>query len=216
MKTLIAPSILSADFGRLGDEIARVAAAGADWIHVDVMDGRFVPNITIGPLVVAAARRATPLPLDVHLMIAEPDRYVKDFADAGADVITVHAEACLHLHRTLQAIRDLGRKAGVAYNPATPLVGLSHIIDLVDVVLVMSVNPGFGGQRFIEAALPKIREARAAADGAGRDVHVEVDGGVGPANAGPIRAAGADVLVAGHAVFRQEDYAAAMAAIRSA
>jgi len=216
MKTLIAPSILSADFGQLATEIQAVERAGADWIHVDVMDGRFVPNITIGPLVVEAARRATKLPLDVHLMIVEPDPHLPAFAKAGADLLVVHAEACVHLHRTLQAIRDLGVKAGVAFNPATPVATLEAVVDLVDLVLIMSVNPGFGGQKFIPAALPKIAEVRKLAEASGRAVHVEVDGGVSPVTSGEVKAAGADVLVAGSAVFGTEDYAAAIEGIRNA
>ncbi|MDD5308149.1 MAG: ribulose-phosphate 3-epimerase [Deltaproteobacteria bacterium] len=212
MTAKIAPSILSADFARLGEEIRAVEDGGADWIHIDVMDGRFVPNITVGPLVVHAARSATGLPLDVHLMIVEPERYVAEFSAAGADVITVHAEACVHLHRTLQMIRDLGRKAGVAFNPATPLDALNHVADLIDLVLVMSVNPGFGGQKFIEAALSKVSAARARAPKA----EIEVDGGVGPDNAARVKAAGASVLVAGNAVYKSGDYAKAIAAIRAA
>ena len=216
MEIKIAPSILSADFGRLADEIHAVEQAGADWIHVDVMDGRFVPNITIGPLVVEAARRATGLPLDVHLMIAEPERHLEAFAKAGADYLVVHAEATLHLHRALQMIRDLGAKPGVSFNPATPLGCLSSVIDLVDVVLLMSVNPGFGGQRFIPAVLPKVAEACALVEASGCEIHVEVDGGVGPTTAAEVKSAGADVLVAGSAVFCTEDYAASIRAIREA
>ncbi|MCU0662390.1 MAG: ribulose-phosphate 3-epimerase [Myxococcota bacterium] len=216
MQTLIAPSLLSCDFGRLAAEIEDVAQAGADWIHVDVMDGRFVPNITIGPLIVEAARRATSLPLDVHLMIVEPERYVEAFAKAGADIIVVHAEATTHLHRTLETIRDLGKKAGVAFNPATPIAALEHVADLVDLVLVMSVNPGFGGQSFIPAALPKLALAREIEKRAGASFHVEVDGGVTPTTAASVKRAGADVLVAGSAVFRQADYAQAISALRTA
>jgi ribulose-phosphate 3-epimerase len=216
MKTKIAPSILSADFGRLAEEIAAVEKAGADWIHVDVMDGRFVPNITIGPAVVEAARRATELPLDVHLMIVEPERHLEAFARAGADYLVVHAEACVHLHRALQMIHDLGVKAGVSYNPATPLGSLTPVLDLVDVVLIMSVNPGFGGQKFIPAALPKVAETRELVGSQDREIHVEVDGGVGPTTAGEVKAAGADVLVAGSAVYGTGDYAAAIRSIREA
>jgi ribulose-phosphate 3-epimerase len=216
MTIRIAPSILSADFGVLAQQIAAVEQAGADMIHVDVMDGVFVPNITIGPLVVEAARRATRLPLDVHLMIVSPERHIDAFARAGADILTVHAEACIHLHRTLQSIRDLGKQAGVAFNPATPLDCLEPVIDLVDLILVMSVNPGFGGQKFIPSALPRIRRARSIIDGAGRPIHLEVDGGVGPATAAAVKAAGADLLVAGNAVYGAPDYAAAIAAIRGA
>jgi ribulose-phosphate 3-epimerase len=215
MEIKIAPSILSADFGQLAEEIGAVERAGADWIHVDVMDGRFVPNITIGPLVVQAARRATELPLDVHLMIVEPERHVEAFARAGADLLVVHAEACVHLHGTLQQIRDLGVKAGVSYNPATSLDTLAPVLDLVDLVLVMSVNPGFAGQKFITAALPKIAEARQQVERSGREIHVEVDGGVAPETTAEVKRAGADVLVAGSAVFGTADYAAAIDAIRN-
>jgi ribulose-phosphate 3-epimerase len=215
MDIKVAPSILSADFGRLAEEIAAVERAGADWIHVDVMDGRFVPNITIGPAVVEAARRATELPLDVHLMISEPERHVEAFARAGADLLVVHAEACVHLHRTLQQIRDLGVKAGVSFNPATPLCTLAPVIDLLDLVLVTSVNPGCGGQRFIPAVLPKVAEAREQVEHSGRQVHIEVDGGVAPGTTGEVKRAGADVLVAGSAVFGSDDYGAAIDAIRN-
>ena len=211
----LAPSILSCDFGRLAEDIQAAEAAGADWIHVDVMDGHFVPNITIGPLIVEAARRATGLPLDVHLMIESPDRYLRAFVDAGADVVTVHQEACPHLHRTLQAIRELGAKAGVALNPSTPVGSLEVVACDLDLLLVMSVNPGFGGQRFIPAALEKLREARALLDGAGSVAELEVDGGVDPGNAAAIVAAGASVLVAGSAVFGHAGGAAAgIASIR--
>ena len=216
MKTRIAPSILSSDFGRLAEEIRAVEAAGGDWIHVDVMDGLFVPNITIGPLIVEVVRRATKLPLDVHLMIEKPERYLKQFADAGADYIAVHAEACTHLHCTLQTIRALGVKAGVAFNPATPLTALPHVLALTDLVVLMSVNPGFGGQKFIEAVLPKVAEAYAIARQSPHDVAIEVDGGVSPATAGAVKKAGADVLVAGIAVFGSKDYGAAIRAIREA
>ena len=216
MEIKIAPSILSADFGRLGEEIAAVEQAGADLIHVDVMDGRFVPNITIGPAVVEAARRATELPLDVHLMIVEPERHLEAFARAGADFLVVHAEASVHLHRTLQMIRDLGVKAGVSFNPATPTGSLEPVIDLVDMVLIMSVNPGFGGQKFIPAALPKITAVRELVRASGREILVEVDGGVGPTTAGDVKRAGADVLVAGSAVYGTDDYGAAIRAIREA
>jgi ribulose-phosphate 3-epimerase len=198
---LIAPSILSADFGRLADEVRAVEAAGADWIHVDVMDGRFVPNITIGPLVVQAVRQATRLPVDVHLMIVEPERYVDEFRKAGADWISVHVEASPHLHRTLQQIRALGARAGVVLNPATSEEAIRHVIGDLDLVLVMSVNPGFGGQSFIPAALPKLRALRGMIDRIGADVALEVDGGVTPATAGEVVGAGARVLVAGTAVF---------------
>jgi ribulose-phosphate 3-epimerase len=199
--TLIAPSILSADFGRLAEDVRAVSEAGADWIHVDVMDGRFVPNITIGPLIVSAVRRATKLPIDVHLMIVEPERYVDEFRKAGADWISVHAEASTHLHRTVQQIKALGAKAGVVLNPHTPEESIRYVIEDVDLVLVMSVNPGFGGQSFIPAALPKLRALRAMIDASGRDVALEVDGGVSPATSGKVVSAGARVLVAGSAVF---------------
>ncbi|PLX80521.1 MAG: ribulose-phosphate 3-epimerase [Desulfuromonas sp.] len=204
----IAPSILSADFGRLSEEILDIERAGADYVHVDVMDGHFVPNITIGPLVVEAARRATRLPLDVHLMIENPDLYIPQFAEEGADIITVHQEAVPHLHRTVQLIKSLGKKAGVSINPATPVQTLDVILEEIDLVLVMSVNPGFGGQSFIESCLPKIEALRRAIDQRGLPVELEVDGGVKPDNIARIAAAGADVFVAGSAVFNSDDYAA--------
>ena len=216
MNRLVAPSILAADFGRLAEEIRAVEAAGADWIHVDVMDGAFVPNITIGPAVVAAARRATELPLDVHLMIERPERHLAAFVKAGADVVTVHAEACPHLHRTLQEIRSLGARSGVAFNPSTPVDALANVLDVVDLALVMSVNPGFGGQSFIASALPKIEAVRRIAARAPHPVDVEVDGGVTAETAPLVAAAGANVLVAGTAVFGAADYAAAVRAIREA
>ncbi len=213
----IAPSILSSDFGRLGEEIAAVEEGGADWIHVDVMDGHFVPNITIGPVVVEGARRATDLPLDVHLMIEDPDRYLEAFATAGADVLTVHVEACRHLHRTVQHIRQLGVKAGVALNPATPLDTVSEVVDDLDLVLVMSVNPGFGGQAFIERSVDKVARARALLDTAGSRAELEVDGGVVAGNATRLLDAGATVLVAGSAVYgHPEGAAAGVRAIRDA
>ncbi len=198
---LIAPSILSADFGRLAEEVRAVEAAGADWIHVDVMDGRFVPNITIGPVVVEAVRRATKLPLDVHLMIVEPERYVDDFRKAGADRISVHVETSPHLHRTLQHIRAGGARAGVVLDPHTPEDAIRYVLGDLDLVLVMSVNPGFGGQSFIPSALPKLRALRDAIDAGGYEVAIEVDGGVSPGTAGAVVAGGARVLVAGSAVF---------------
>jgi len=199
--TKIAPSILSADFSRLGEEIAAVEAGGADWIHVDVMDGHFVPNITIGPVVTRGARRATQLPLDVHLMIEEPDQYLQAFVDAGAHVITVHQEACRHLHRTLHLIRELGALAGVAVNPATPLESVREVLSDIDLLLVMSVNPGFGGQSFIPASTEKVRRARRMLDEVGSKALIEIDGGVDTGNARELAAAGGDVLVAGSAVY---------------
>jgi ribulose-phosphate 3-epimerase len=196
----IAPSILSADFARLGDAVGEAEAAGADWIHVDVMDGHFVPNITIGPPVTAALRKVTDLPLDVHLMIEEPDRYLEAFADAGASVITVHQEACVHLHRTVDRIRQLGVKAGVAINPATPVSMLDEILPFLDLVLVMSVNPGFGGQSWIPTSAAKIKAVRDRLEGRA-GVEIEVDGGISPATASAVAQAGATVLVAGAAVF---------------
>jgi ribulose-phosphate 3-epimerase len=213
---LVAPSILSADFARLGDEVRAVDAAGADWIHVDVMDGHFVPNLTIGPMVVKAIRRVTRKPLDVHLMIAPADPYLAAFAEAGADRLTIHVESGPHLHRSLQAVRGLGKRAGVTLNPATPVAAVGEVLDLVDLVLVMSVNPGFAGQDFIPGAVARVAEIREMIGG--RDVHVEVDGGVSPANAGMLARAGADVLVAGSAVFSggASAYAQNIAALRRA
>jgi ribulose-phosphate 3-epimerase len=205
---------LSADFARLGDEVRAIEAAGADDVHVDVMDGRFVPNLTIGPPVVAALRRVTKLPLDVHLMIVEPEKLIDAFAHAGADVITVHAEACVHLHRVVQHIRSLGKKAGVSLNPHTPEDVLRYVMSEIDLVLVMSVNPGFGGQSFIEGVLPKIAALRAMIDATGRAIDLEVDGGIKPGTASRVCAAGADVLVAGSAVFEKPPYERAIAALR--
>lgn len=214
-KIKVAPSILSADFARLGEEIRAVEAAGADLIHVDVMDGHFVPNITIGPLIVEAARRSTKLPLDVHLMITNPELYVADFAKAGADYLTVHAETPYHLNRLIQSIKEhAGVKAAVSLNPATPLTVLDYVLADVDMVLIMSVNPGFGGQAFIPSALDKIARLRKRIDDLGLAVEIEVDGGVKPGNAPEIVAAGADILVAGSAVFGAKDYAAAIRGIR--
>ena len=210
----IAPSILSADFSRLGDEIRAIEAAGADYVHIDVMDGRFVPNITIGPLIVEAARRVTTLPLDVHLMIVDPDRYIPDFAKAGSDIIVVHAEATNHLHRTVQLIKSLGKKAGVSLNPATPLSVLDYVMEELDLILLMTVNPGFGGQSFIEACIPKIQALRATMDRRGIEAELEVDGGVKIDNIARIAHAGADVFVAGSAVFNTPDYAATIAELK--
>ncbi len=215
-KIKIAPSILSADFSRLGEEIRAVEAAGADIIHVDVMDGHFVPNITIGPLIVESARRSTKLPLDVHLMIENAERYVTDFAKAGADYIVVHVETGYHLHRLVQQIKELKVKAGVSLNPATPLSSLDHILPDLDMVVIMSVNPGFGGQAYIPAATPKIKALRKRIDELGIRTEIEVDGGVKPENAAEVIAAGADILVAGSAVFGKKDYAAAIKGIRGA
>lgn len=212
---LIAPSILSADFGRLAEEVKAVETAGADWIHVDVMDGRFVPNLTLGPVVVKAVRAATRLPVDVHLMMVEPEKYIEDFARAGADSLTVHVETCPHLHRTVQQIRHAGAKAAVTLNPATPLGTLEEILPDVDMVLVMSVNPGFGGQSFITSCLDKIRRLRAMIDERNLQTVIEVDGGVHGNNAAQVIAAGADVLVSGSAVFGAKDYAQAIAQLRA-
>ncbi|WP_312115172.1 ribulose-phosphate 3-epimerase [Brevibacillus reuszeri] len=211
----IAPSILSADFARLGDEIRDVEKGGADWIHVDVMDGHFVPNITIGPLIVDAIRPVTKLPLDVHLMIEEPDQYIPQFAKSGADWITVHQEACRHLHRTLYLIKEQGVKAGVVLNPATPLVTIENVLSDLDMVLLMTVNPGFGGQKFIHNVVPKIKELRRMLDERGHShVEIEIDGGVNAETARLCTEAGATVLVAGSAVFNQADRAQAIAAVR--
>jgi ribulose-phosphate 3-epimerase len=203
----IAPSILSADFSRLGDEIRAVEDAGADMIHVDVMDGHFVPNITIGPPVVASIKKIARVPLDVHLMIEDPDRYVPAFADAGSDIITVHAEAALHLHRTLHLIREMGARAGVSINPATSLAAVEEVLGDIDLFLIMTVNPGFGGQVFIETMLPKIRKARGMLDRTAPDVILEVDGGVTLRNLETVSEAGADLFVAGSAIFLSDDYA---------
>jgi ribulose-phosphate 3-epimerase len=210
----IAPSILSANFAKLGEEVVAVERAGADYIHVDVMDGHFVPNITIGPLIVEAIRPVTKLPLDVHLMIDNPDQYIEAFAKAGADYITVHVEACRHLHRTIHHIKSFGIKAGVVLNPATPVNTLQHILKDIDMVLLMSVNPGFGGQKFIPEVLPKIKKVKEMADSIGKEIEIEIDGGVNPETAKLCVEAGANVLVAGSAIYDQEDYAAAISLIR--
>ena len=212
----IAPSILAADFSRLGEEVKAVEEAGADWIHVDVMDGKFVPNITVGPLVVEALRKVTDLPLDVHLMIENADHYVEDFVAAGADIISVHAEACPHLHRTIQRIKDSGVKAGVVLNPATTLFALDEIIEQVDMVLLMSVNPGYGGQEFIGSVLSKIELLCNTLNESGVELDVEVDGGVKPDNAATIKKAGANVLVAGSAIFGSDDYKKSIEELRNA
>lgn len=211
---MIAPSILSADFSRLGDEVRAVEAAGADVIHVDVMDGHFVPNITIGPLVVKAVRAVTDLPVDVHLMITDPDRYIDDFIDAGADWVTVHVEACTHLHRTLASIRARGKKAGAVLNPATSLSTLDYVLGEVDLVMLMSVNPGFGGQSFIGSAVEKTRQLRQMLDRVNPEAGIEVDGGIGPATIGPMAAAGANIFVAGSAIYGQPDYQAVISALK--
>ena len=212
----IAPSILSADFSKLGDEIRAVEQAGADWIHIDVMDGNFVPNITIGPSVVESLRKVTQLPLDVHLMIQNPDQFISQFASAGADIITVHVETCPHLHRTIQLIKEQGVSAGVVLNPATALFSLDEILSEVDMVLIMSVNPGFGGQSFIPHSLEKIEILRHTLDESGLEMDIEVDGGVNPDNVGEIKKAGANVLVAGSAIFNSEDYKTALTQLRGA
>ncbi len=202
----IAPSILSADFSRLGEEIKAVEAAGADYIHVDVMDGHFVPNITVGPLIVKAVRKMTNLPLDVHLMISNPDDFVAEFAKCGADILTVHAETVNHLHRTIQHVKTLGAKASVSLNPATPPDVLEYVLDQLDMVLLMTVNPGFEGQAFIPAVLPKIKRLREMVRKRGLKTEIEVDGGIGPETIQRVSSAGADVFVAGSAIFYSEDY----------
>ena len=211
---MIAPSILSADFARLGDDISQVVAAGADVIHIDVMDGHFVPNITIGPLVVEAVRRITDAPLDVHLMISNPDQYLEDFAEAGADWITVHVETCNHLHRTVARIKELGKKAGAVLNPATSLSSLDHILPDLDLVMLMSVNPGFGGQKFIPSTIDKTRRLKKIIDDMGLKTGIEIDGGVSPATIGEIAQAGANIFVAGSAVFGKDDYAQVIAELK--
>lgn len=212
----ISPSLLAADFSRLGEEARAVEAAGADWLHLDIMDGHFVPNISFGPAVVRALRAQCTLPFDVHLMITPADPFLAPFAEAGADTISIHPEAGPHLHRSLQTIRSLGKKAGVALNPATHESALEHVLDLTDLIMVMTVNPGFGGQSFLDAQLPKIERLRRMIERTGRDIALEIDGGVTPTTAAQCRDAGADVLVAGTAVFGQPSYGAAIAALRNA
>lgn len=213
-KLYIAPSVLAADFSVLGDQIAQAEAGGADWIHLDIMDGRFVPNITFGSMVVSAIRKITRLPLDTHLMIVDADKHIDAFRDAGADRITVHQEACPHLQRTVARIREIGAKPGVAINPATPAATLTEIISDVDLVLVMTVNPGFGGQRFLSGTLKKMREIRSMIKTSRRDIRLEVDGGIDPSTTPLVVAAGADTLVAGTSVFRTPDIARAIAHLR--
>ena len=211
---LIAPSILSADFARLGEEIRAVEEAGADWIHIDVMDGHFVPNITMGPLVVEAVRRSTRLPLDVHLMIENADRYIPDFIEAGADLVAVQVEACVHLNRSIQLIRECGARPGVVLNPATPLESLTWVLEDVDFIMLMSVNPGFGGQKFIPNTLARIRQLREMLNARGLNPLIEIDGGVNTGTITAIAAAGVDVFVAGSAVFGSPDYRATIAELR--
>ena len=211
---MIAPSILSADFARLGEEIEAVAKAGADVIHLDVMDGHFVPNLTFGPPIIKAVRKICDLPFDVHLMIENPDKYLEAYADAGADWITVHVETCTHLHRTIHRIKELGKKAGAVLNPATPLSTLDYILEDVDLVMLMSVNPGFGGQSFIPSTLDKTRALKARIDERGLNVGIEIDGGVSPKTISAIAGAGANIFVAGSAVFGAPDYGRAISAMK--
>ena len=215
-RLLIAPSLLAADFARLGEETAAVQQAGADWLHLDVMDGHFVPNITFGPLVVKALRKHTTMPLDVHLMIAPADPYIAAFAEAGADHISVHPESGPHLHRTLQLIRSLGKKTGVVLNPSTSIEAITNVLDLVDIIMVMTVNPGFGGQAFIASQLTKIAALRRLIDHTGRDIVLQIDGGITPATAPDVLDMGADCLIAGTAIYGTQDYAKAIAALRAA
>ncbi|MFB9330557.1 ribulose-phosphate 3-epimerase [Paenibacillus aurantiacus] len=213
--SIIAPSILSADFAALADDIRDVERAGADWIHIDVMDGHFVPNLTFGPLIVEAVRSATKLPFDVHLMIEKPEQYIPAFIKAGADRITIHAEACVHLHRVVHLIKEAGLPAGVALNPATPISVLEHVLDDLDLVLIMTVNPGFGGQKFIPGSIQKLQALRSLLEQRGLNgMHVQVDGGINAVTAPLVREAGANVLVAGNAIFTEQDRAAAITALR--
>jgi ribulose-phosphate 3-epimerase len=213
---IIAPSILSADGGRLSEEIAAVEKAGADWIHIDVMDGNFVPNITMGPAIISSLRKTTKLPFDVHLMIENPDRYIESFSQAGADIITIHAEATNHLYRTIDLIKSFGQRAGVSLNPATPLIQIEDVIRHIDLLLIMTVNPGFGGQKFIASSLSKISRANKMMEGLPRKPMLEVDGGVNLQNIGDIAEAGADVIVAGAAIFGSDDYQKTIATMKLA